>query len=320
MKVRWWVTQVWFPTVICVGLITNVFSIVMLLCSSQLKKVSPAHYISARAGVDSAFLLTLLLVWLAQFDHSHEHLYLVVGWCQFVSYGSHLSQFLATWTTSALTLDRAVFVLRPDKRKTTCTPMRARAVIVGLVVLAMVVYLNMSLTEGVITVGRRFMCSPLPRFMSVMRVLGKLDAIVNFLVPYTGIIVTAVLLRSHLCSRSRAPRDAECQIIVDIQMTRTSMCVSLWFIILTLPSQIFRFHHLIRGATRTNEQVTLDILIAQQILNFPSYTSYCSVFFTLVFTEQNFRKAICSVFTRCSSKSKDQSDPEAIPMASSKST
>ena len=286
--VTWWNTEILTPFLVCFGLISNILCATVLLTSHSFKRVSPSHYIAARMCIDAGFLLTLFLVWLAQFENIHPQMYAVYGWCQFVSYGSHLTQFLATWVMAVLLIDRAIFVLKPERRKSTCSVLRARAAIIGLLIVAMVVYLNISLTEGVLITKNKFMCSPLPDFMQAMRILAKLDAIINVLIPFGIMITILFFLRSHF--KTQESSDVEdCPIIIDMQMIHVSVIMVVWFILLTIPSHLMRIYSLIHGVVKPTGQVSVTFLIAQQVLRIPAYISCISSPLIIVIVDKTFR-------------------------------
>lgn len=128
-------TLYYTPTLVCVGSIGNILS-VMVFFKTKLRKLSSSYYLAALGISDTCFLIGLLVSWLNFVD---VHIYNWNIFCQFFTYFSGLCSFLSVWFVVAFTVERFIAVLYPLKRQTMCTVRRAKLVLVGLVTLGCVI-------------------------------------------------------------------------------------------------------------------------------------------------------------------------------------
>ena len=114
--------------------------------------------------------------------------------CQFITLISHCATFLSTWYCVSLATDRHLVVCCPRLRRTFCTQCRARLVVIGLAVLAVVVYVNTTILVGVVQIERVSICTFLRDFGAVISVLDKLNLLFNTIIP----LVTTVILITRI--------------------------------------------------------------------------------------------------------------------------
>lgn len=123
------------PTLVCVGSIGNILS-VLVFFKTKLRKLSSSYYLAALGISDTCFLIGLLASWLNFVD---INIYNRNICCQFFTYFSGLCSFLSVWFVVAFTVERFIAVLYPLKRQTMCTVRRAKMVLIGLVTLGAII-------------------------------------------------------------------------------------------------------------------------------------------------------------------------------------
>ncbi|KAK2154071.1 hypothetical protein LSH36_278g06049 [Paralvinella palmiformis] len=194
------------PSVVVFGLIGNTL-IWFTLLWTKLRHLSCSHYLSSVMTVNTLYLMALLGQWLRMFGID---LYNTPGLCQFVSFVNNLCVFLSVWLVVGFAVDRYILSAYPASSLTLCSTLRAKVVIVSILLVGFVVYVNISLTVGVINVRGRLRCSPLPMFLRHLRVLTIIDMLVNIMLPYSTVIYVDVSLMWYDWeARHRRRRDRE---------------------------------------------------------------------------------------------------------------
>ena len=235
---------------ISIGIVCNLFTSVVLL-TTKLSRSSACQYLSASGIVNVLYLISLLLMSLS---HHGIDLYNKAGWCQLISFMSSVCSFLSIWLVVAMATDRLLIHCCPAHAKQFCSTFRARIVILGLVVLAVVVYMNISLTRGVVPLGwGHRACVPLRMFITALKFLGVADGIVNIIIPYTTLLVIdAVLWKfcainvkkkiNHRHARTIAATSETLEIITirNKRMTGLVAPYIIVFVFLRLPNEIFK--------------------------------------------------------------------------------
>ncbi len=191
------------PTLAVTGSLTNLLTGVILLRSS-LHHVSGSHYMAASAIANSFHLISLLLEWLTQFDID---LYNTPVGCHFISFFHNVVTFLSTWLVVAFAVDRCIIVCLPARFGVLCTPLRAKCVIVGIVLVACVVHMNISLTVGLQDVGGRMMCMPLDMFVKDLYTLLVFDVVVNVIIAHAAILALTLVIMCRLLIQKVARQD-----------------------------------------------------------------------------------------------------------------
>ena len=191
------------PVLAIVGMALNMTAIV-LISSRRLHKLSLAHYVKGVLITDSIYLAWLFHGWLAEV-HGFDGLSRVDVSCNFDTFIEGAARFLSVWITVALVVERTIVELWPHRRRKTCTVMRARAVIIGLTTIAIVVNLNTSLTVGYVTNEPKRYCISLSSFGRVARYIDNAYIIVNCIVPMSLLFCCFVLV--IICHLRRRMRD-----------------------------------------------------------------------------------------------------------------
>ena len=183
---RWYFT----PTLVIAGILGNTLSILILL-TSQLRYVSATHYLVGTAVVNTLYLVSLGLRWLNLFGID---VYNSAGWCQFISFSNSVCEFLSIWYVVSFTVDRYIRSCWIKQAHDMCTPFRAKSVLLSQLLVAIVVYMNISLTVGVVRLRGRPECAPLSIFYHDLRILDTLDIIINVMIPHSAIMVLILVM------------------------------------------------------------------------------------------------------------------------------
>ena len=185
------------PSVIVFGAFGNIIVWIMLLYT-KLRYLSCTHYLTSVIVVNILHLLALLVQWLTLFGID---LYNTVGFCQFVSFINSLCVFLSVWLVVAFAVDRYIASAHTLHAAQMCTTIRAKLVIIGIVLLGFVVYMNICLTVGVIHFDGNPRCTPMPSFLDDLRILTVFDMIFNIVLPYSAIVCLDVILIRYHCDK-----------------------------------------------------------------------------------------------------------------------
>lgn len=128
-------TWYYIPTLVLTGSIGNILS-VLVFFKTKLRKLSSSYYLAALGISDTCFLLISFSHWLSLADVTF---YSQNIFCQFFTYFSGVCSFLSVWFVVAFTVERFIAVLYPLKRQTMCTVRRAKIVLTGLTLAAVLI-------------------------------------------------------------------------------------------------------------------------------------------------------------------------------------
>ncbi|KAK9499344.1 hypothetical protein O3M35_002395 [Rhynocoris fuscipes] len=136
------------PILVLFGSLGNCLSVIVFF-STKLKKLSSSYYLSALAISDTGVLFFTFTSWLSLFEVSlfNKH-----GLCQLSVYLMQVCSFLSVWFIVAFTVERFIAVRYPLKRPSMCTVSRAKIVLIGLSLLALLgntpyIFLSVSYVE-----------------------------------------------------------------------------------------------------------------------------------------------------------------------------
>lgn len=193
---KYWYT----PTVVIVGVVFNLISFITLN-RRRFSRFTCTPFIAAMCITDCVFLIVLGLIWLKRIDVNID-LYNTGGWCQALTYLSSSSAFLSVWLTASVNVDRCINISCPSCFSISghfCTPLRAKLLVCGLCITAIVVYLNISILMGVVQTLVGPLCLPLFDFAYRVQILGRVDLFVNFIVPYVITVISCILCTRKIC-------------------------------------------------------------------------------------------------------------------------
>ena len=305
----------YYTPVLCgVGLVGNTLAVVLLMCG-KVKQLSGCHYMLGSLMAEILYLLMLLHLWLVQFNH--VFLYHIGGWCQFTVFLQSTSDFLSVWFIICLLLDvllRSSFSQSLANRM--CTSWRAKMVCVSLTITAVVVFLNISLTAGIIEIASQPVCMRLDTYSTVTHKLEIAGVFFNVLLPYTAIMVIAVvfiLCRLPPC-RPRESRhmngngiqqqtvaNSNKRITVEPAPPTANFTHVFWVVVLTqllftLPLKGYTFYLAMRDIRHDQPQTQLMDFLWKEIFKHVYYTGLATRFLIFILPCGEIRReAMCLI-------------------------
>lgn len=134
---RFWVKQMLYPLIMCVGVIGNGITIVIL--TRRRMRSSTNHYLTALAFSDLFYLIFAFTLNLDHYDAMRTHAYF--SYRRYALMLTDACSNASVWLTVTFTIERYVAVCHPIKGKVFCTQSRAKKVILVVVVLCLLVTL-----------------------------------------------------------------------------------------------------------------------------------------------------------------------------------
>lgn len=271
-RIQFWVT----PALVAFGCLGNVVS-VWVFHSTKLRTLSSSCYLAALAASDTAFLLTLFLVWLSMVGYD---LLNQPGWCQAINYAIYVSTFLSVWLVVAFTVERFIAVCYPLLRAAVCTVRRARLVILLLTLAALLLYsyLLVAAAPGVHTVARRTICKLRDEYVALATAMNYVDTVLTLLLPVATVVTLNVRIARcvwhverlrHSMTLAHAPHTPAASLCPggrgsqpprvrsQNKVTKMLLIISTVFILLNLPSYVMRayiFFWVSPGGTRARKR------------------------------------------------------------------
>jgi hypothetical protein len=292
------------PILVVCGILLN--SVTALTFSrTKLNQCSCAPYVVAMAISDACFLVTLLLVWCSQLDF---YVLSSGAWCQAITYASYVCTFLPKWFVVGFTFDRFVNLRLPHLENSLCSSFHSKVVVTMLVIIAVVVYLNISLLSGVVTLTNGSLsCVPLPQFAHTLQTLSNLDLTINLLLPFIITLSLNTMIARRLCfmfkqrksfvstysaSRRRSCRNGPLpwRPLTDLRMSRALLVLSMVFIALNLPSNMIRLWVVVKGLFKSDFILNTNLLLWHQTFQFLFFTRCGVTFFVVFFASSCFRR------------------------------
>ena len=297
------------PSIISIGLITNCLCLLIII-RSQLIQYSYNNYIVALLCADQLYLLNLLSLWMAE---SGYNIYRFGAWCHFSVLFSQMSSFLCLWYHVCLLVDRYIALHIQCCERVLCTSVKAKIVSISFCIVAIAVFLNISLTVGIVIIGPQIFCTPLARFTQSWKVLDKLDIVINGLIPYSMCLYIAVMsliigyreghmtcTRHHgICNCCHMTDARSIHETDDSQWEKGNYLMTqayTWIhLLLTLPVQMFRWIQTFSMMVNPSPPTIYNILL-QQLFSYPSHTLPAINFFILLIFYSGFRTGLTQLF------------------------
>lgn len=186
----------YLPSITLFGLLGNLVCCIVLT-RPVLAARSPGQYMLGLCVVNTVCLLTILHTWMT--NYFNVHFYRLGGWCQFIEFVRTLSEFLSVWYAVSLGIDRLVAVCcGRGWRSAACTPFRAKIVLMCAAVAGAAVFLNISLTVGVIRIAGQPVCTAVLEFAEMRDHLDKVDIVVNALMPAVVLVAVHTFIIARL--------------------------------------------------------------------------------------------------------------------------
>ncbi|XP_018057811.1 PREDICTED: thyrotropin-releasing hormone receptor-like isoform X2 [Atta colombica] len=296
------------PILVFLGLLGNCMS-VFVFFGTKLRYSSSSIYLGALAISDSGFLMIVFMTWLKMV---HVDLFNRQGFCQFFIYLASLFSFLSVWFVVAFTVERYVAVKWPLRRQFWCTVARAKMIVVGFTVLAIL------LTSPVVVFSKipenSTDCGNLNKEWKSWAIpYTMIENVVTFAVPLTIIVIFNTLIARNIykfdhirrtltiesdISNERAPRDRMPQ----TKVTKMLLLVSSAFFCLNMPAFVFRMIAVvIIGNDPDNNKSVIWLIWAQQMSQLLFDTSFGINFILYCVSGQNFRREIVHICKKNSS-------------------
>ena len=234
------------------------------------------------------------------------------------------------------------------------TVLRSQLVVSGFAVIAVVVFLNISLLTGIVQTSSGHICAPLPSFARRMQNLGRLDIIINFFIPYTTIIVfssltahrltifyrqrTSIIYTNTTARRKSTFRTSNINNLslchlphiqhhpkTETQTTRLCIALCFTFLVLGLPSHVMRFWVMIASLSDDHYVINKNMFLWQNLLLQLFFTRFAVNFFVYLACSETFRKSLYSLFCGCLTTKRNSADkhrymPKIVKHAARKNT
>ena len=295
------------PLISFVGLVGN------SVCLLGLHAMRPNSRVSVLLSASLIFVETVnLVVQLDRFasDVGYGIYGLVGGWCQFVTFVSQATDFLSVWYAASMAGDQAI---RCIQRWSAISRIgTARVTVIGLAIVAIVVYVNIGITSGETHYeGRPPICMTLSVFDDVVRRLQTADAIVNSALPFVLMLTCLVTVAVRSCDSSRnrgnAMTSTKNHVTIDDQSEdvvgrnkdgdRCARILLVGFLVSHLPVHLFVDINAIRSwHVEAIEDPTslLRLFLVQQILTKLKNIGQASNLFMLLPVSASFRNSLSS--------------------------
>ena len=302
-KVLQSIKRYFVPPMICVGILGNLLTIIGLL-SRFSKGIEGSLFLAAKGMTDFLFLCAYTFLWLSEFGVT---LYHSAGWCQFLTFVNNSTTFLSVWYTVCIAVERFLTLYILHDRNHFRSPVKVKITIIGLALVALPVYLNISLTNAVQTVHTMDICMPLPMFYEALGVLNKIDAFLNVMLPFSAILIFNTLniikIKSCLREHRSCVTFTRCRSCSDLTHTdHNESCYSkiacilcFWQVVLCLPSSVFRLTLLIKSMLLDSSMMTQKMYLIQTILMYPFYASFSMNICIVIFWSSFRRNIVCLV-------------------------
>ncbi len=235
------------PVMIVIGVLGNLASL-QAFRYKKFQIFSNVPFLAATSAADLLFLFTWMLVW---FHIYGVDIYGIGGVCQAVTLMTSVCTFLPLWCTVFSVTDRAWAMWAPTR--VICTQIKAKMCLAFLVAVSIVVYMNISLLYGVIQLPPDLkLCIPLSASPRTMSTLNQMDAVWNFLLPYSWIAVFTVWFfwkvrvdrtrRNSVISGTALHRSILLPSFGEIDMNKTVLATSAYFFLLNVPGHLLRLY------------------------------------------------------------------------------
>lgn len=233
------------PFICLFGSVGNILSTIIFLSKSQ-TKTSCSLYLAARSLSDTGFLISLFCIWLGDMK---VNAFKPPGMCQIVLFLSYVCAFLSVWFIVAVTFENYVRICLPMQVNVYCTTRQARIIIITVISFSVLLYsFTLWITASILSPTGMTICQPYLEYEDIYQYFIYIDVVVTLVIPtlitiFLMLPITVSLIESfrrqaRLSKKSSRPveRRHTAQSIV----TKMLFCVSLSFIILSLPSHVIR--------------------------------------------------------------------------------
>lgn len=300
------------PVISIVGILGNSVAIVAM---TSMPTTSWLLYILGWNIAQTIHLLSLLDTWASNIGFG---IYAVIGgWCQLVTFLSRASDFLVLWYAVLFGLDLWVRThVRGKYADYFCSASFARLLIISFNIIAIIVYVNVSIAFGEYYVPNRSapICVEIPGFNDVLRRLKIADAFFDSFIPLASLSFCVVSIALTTDLNCQTPTLSSCDtnatrrrdkmegreiesIFMKNDGNRCALVMLSAFLIFNLPVHLFSdflaIKSLIGGGI-----MTLDNFLTQQALLQLKHVNQASTFVLLLASSALFRKSLRSLWNR----------------------
>lgn len=309
------------PVVFSLGFLGNAFSVVVL-AQRPLNRDSISIYLMAMCIAETLFLCNTFHEWLT--DVTYFTLYHIGGWCQFTTLVRHVSDFLIMWYFVSFGADRYLAWCCPRYATTWCKVSRSRLVVISIAIIAVVVYVNISLMAGLMDVGTsKPYCFFLPGFTSAYKKLDLGDVFINSLLPFCCSVTLFGLTayaRYTKCMSLPCPQDGPPdvteQATVEDPGPRAPQ-IALWvtlhvaYFLFMCPEEALRLYDVTQGYS-LSQPSQLELFLWRKIFLLVKQTKYTINIFLFLASYHDFRDSswdfiVCVFCCSCQKEAEDQS-------------
>ena len=270
------------PVMVGYGLVANL-SCGLILSFSKLHRLPLTVLLSACVYSDSVFLVGLLCTWLAT---GAGVVYQSVQWCYFISMLTNTAHFLSTWCQVAV-LGHCYILVATSR---VCSVLLAKMLVVGITILAVVIFVNLTLLTDAQSLDDVSFCRPLAAYISIAQILNKLDLLINTIIPYLiSLTLISLSLRILKCEsyvlvnfsgspvQDGSKKQHRREFSTSEQSARLAKAISYIFslvLVLSLPSLLLRVVHTVREVFIVEHNIKDGEILAQSIGQYLVYLTY----------------------------------------------
>ena len=292
------------PIIVFVGVFGNSVSM-SVFTSNYLRRSSSSTFLVALACTDNVFLICLFVTW---FDGSVDNILNSVRSCQVISYLTFVSSFLSVWFVVGFTSERYIAICHPLRAKLFCTQVRERVAVVIFIMLSVVLYNFASWTTDVYTSKDITRCTYNIKFIKFLNIVTWLDTVVTMLIPFTLIFFMNMRVACTAATFQEkrkgclTPRDARrvkhraLRSKQQMRVTRTLLLVSTTFLVLNLPSHVFKLSSLISHFLNPAASYQMAQYLIQEISQIFYYASFSMNFFLYALYGKHFQRSLSFMY------------------------
>lgn len=280
------------PIICLCGFIGNFLSAVIFLGKSQ-RKTSCSLYLCARSLSDTGFLISLFFIWLGDMK---VNAFKAPGMCQLIVFLSYVCSFLSVWFIVIVTFENYIRICLPFQVSIYCTTRKANVITLLFIVLSVLLYsFTIWTTAAKITDTGMSMCEPFTEYVDLFQYFLYVDMVITLvlptlititlMLPITFSLVEALRRQARLTGKTSSRRNDRRHTNPQSKVTKLLFCVSLAFIILSLPSHIIRLQLTVSTFV---EQITTPIDTVTSTLKYIFESVYYCSFSINIFIYLSF--------------------------------
>ncbi|XP_062619731.1 probable G-protein coupled receptor 139 [Saccostrea cucullata] len=300
------IRNVCIPIIVFVGVFGNFVSM-SVFASNYLRRSSSSTFLVALALTDNVFLICLFFTWL---DGSVDNILTSVRICQVISYLTYVSSFLSVWFVVGFTSERYIAICHPLRSKLFCTHVRERIAVLIFIIFSVVLYNFASWTTDVYTSEKFTRCTYKLQYIKFLNIITWLDTVCTMMIPFTLIFymnMRVACTAAKFQEKRKAcllPRDAKhvkhraLRSKQQMRVTRTLLLVSTTFLVLNLPSHVFKLSTLISAHLHPSNAYNISMAqyLIQEISQLLYYTSFSMNFFLYALYGKHFQRSLSFMY------------------------